>query len=695
MNDYQKLINSLPSELSTIPNLMLNTFPIILELGGDGVKASTEVHEQKASAEFPKEVARCLSGIQNLFLVLNGSNAAYEQLTACQKKDKLSLASFRDWHSASLDALKHLSLSWKKENRDLSDAEANNLAIHSCCAFLACGDAGKIPRIYNKYSKGYGDHDGMLAVAAKHGDLVELASLPDEQQTAFIALAGLNCGKAVLGEYCYPELRNILNGASPLARSIKYLEFMADVSGAAGHVVFNGSLVMGENTYRVFDDLFTALADWDYSSNSVWHFLQKQREYLLPEPILRLALLCKTRNFKDLLSVTKAFEGCNKITQHILQRESNVSFTYGPALLSNLESDEPLKDFFIVLARVLQRARCEGLGNNQIQELCFHALTDQFGKGKSEHIQDLAFSFDGVSVIGTPVKQVASTKRGGLKTWHKDFIAIGCGGGADSVSAALLADWLPNLKKRLKGVISTRGEFSGSPTPDAPIGTRRVPKAREISDGVFLIEHDSTFKGRGYEVDLAKMLDVPLLWVAVPKDDETLKARLSAAREYINQNATLVGVDTGGDSICSASYNEGSPDQDFRVLQALHQLDDHALHIVVAPGIDTHPEDLLKFVELETTKVQEIDPILVLSSYAKLGILEPSSGKYSKTALAHAAFQRKAAANDETIWSELPLPFELIDREDNAWDPYVHGHPISSSLVLSPVSKTLEFHYGK
>ena len=675
-------------------SFMKKRFPSLHLLEMEGVKASTEMLASENST-LAKEVARCLCGIRNFLLVVEGSDSCYQELIKPQNTDVLALNQFKDWHVATKEALEKIEVSWAKKDSSLSKDDLKNLAIHTGVILLVVGDAGKSPAIYNKYNM-HGDHDAMLEHAMKDGMLDEINELLKEQIDAFATVSKLNCGKAMQGEYSYIELQDILIGASPLARALKYIEFIFDLSGVAGHVTFSGSLVMNGTTYAKTCDLFLALEETHWSSEAPVAYKDKQVKNLLPPEIFRLANLVRASNFKDLTTLLKNFENCDPTTKHILLREmkDNYSFTYGIALRTNIR-ETGYVSYFKTLARIMQRARVNKLGANRLVpfELCFHKLTSEFGLTNPDHnIPQLSFTFEGKSPVGTPVKNIefSVNETSGLS---KPYIAIGTGGGGDILSCHF-GSWL-DTSNNVQGYISTRAEFSGSRTKDSALGEKRVPKnSQEISEGVWQITKDSKVSGRAFEPILAGLTDKPLIWVAVPKEDELLQKRLNVAINYIKtarnlEKINLLTVDTGGDSIekLNTDIVDSSPDQDNRVIKAIYKIDENAEHVIAVPGVDVNLEVLQDFVLLEEVKVLSVVREKVELFYEQTGVTDTTSKNYSKTALSNLACQNNFADQ----WVALPLPSYLLDDPKNPWDPYIYIHNISKHIVMAPIKTVIEF----
>lgn len=165
----------------------------------------------------------------------------------------------------------------------------------------------------------------------------------------------------------------------------------------------------------------------------------------------------------------------------------------------------------------------------------------------------------------------------------------------------------------------------------------------------------------------------------------------------VHQPDIIIGVDTGGDSLYRTQHasfsainqSTSTPDQDYQVLVALHQV--QQLHpnlqvasAVVAPGIDSPPyaKEVLQAMQAVRLPLDTSDKQQIISSYAlrRMDGSGNAEGRYGKTPLAWLA----ALAGYYGL-RVLNLPPENVVSARNRWRTYANITPAMSEITLASI----------
>lgn len=344
-------------------------YPEILYLAEDNVQITQEAsasfegsHSEQLIGKKYVEFDRTLMTLHCLELFLDGSDAAYEELTAAQPASaKLSREAFDHLHEEG-QAL--LDSEWK----DLSSTEMKQAMEVG----LVLGDIGKSDKareLFESYGASAPDHDDF------HDEVMEILqefpelspsyfSLPEAGQELLYKTSGL----AHFGHITHLEggihmfdslFEREIASEDPTALSFELFIHTCDVAGALGHINCVSSLVYTQETHRAMQamaDAVRLLEDPSKTSEDAYNFYVATRATWLEldenDPLDRVLsrigamlrlftppegqIIKKTVNRFDETTLHKIVSGFDEHSGHF------TTPTYMPAVLVNLTNHPKL-----------------------------------------------------------------------------------------------------------------------------------------------------------------------------------------------------------------------------------------------------------------------------------------------------------------------------------------------------------------
>jgi len=252
---------------------------------------------------------------------------------------------------------------------------------------------------------------------------------------------------------------------------------------------------------------------------------------------------------------------------------------------------------------------------------------------------------------------------------------IGIGGGSDGIQAALLAQMMKGHNVTPKFVISIRTAKTE--------GEKRTVEGHggEIARGVYKILPTSTGSGRFLENLPANDVN---MFIVTDYQDGTLLGQLRAVIASVGGVDKVIAVDTGGDSLYSASTDNTSkatPDQDLRVLKTLSSLNMSVEVETAIPaiGVDS-PENAVEILHVGKAQVYEPSPSEaqnILQKYRDWQMDGSSNSRFGKTSLAW-----QNALKKQYGVQTLPIPTSYTLSLSNPWNPYVRVAASMSGIVF-------------
>ncbi|MCK9272450.1 DUF1152 domain-containing protein [Candidatus Gracilibacteria bacterium] len=656
------------------------------------------------------EFNRTVVGILVLQWILQDD---YENFTACQKDNiKLSKESF---------------IELKKYIQSILPDKG---AIDAMIVYMVINDLTKIKSIVSEIQKKSKieeiDHDKLLLVALRdHAEISpSFQRLSPKYQNLILNGLGaeFNIGQFIQGENVPANLSG-LKGIDEDSLRFYLLHALCDIAGAAGQFVQNGSAVMTEPTYQGFKQSISALEKISDNENleSVYndYLLQKSNglELDINNPtervITRICCMLRYSNPEQANIVKQVFENLPKNVQIILEMELNKNgindgFTtliyYSLALLANIEKSmnnniqEALTLGLITLARIYQEARIN-LKNREGNGV-YTVMASNIAKIANENPSDLLKNEIQLKSVGQdaeidmkPFSTIDKEKFYQISNLSeipgKIILPIGIGGGSDVIQSAQLAKLLKEVGKQIPAVVSVRTNKTGSQGINSKIGEDRTPKnAKQISDGVYLINSDTQMKGRSVEPIIAD--EIPTFLILI-KEGIDLTSQIKIISQYLGGIDTIIGVDTGGDALYSSTgydQSKATPDQDIQVLKAIDNLQDiNTLSVEISIGVDTpeNGEDILlkanaKYFEPNNTQSRSI-----IEQYKKWEMDGLNENRFGKTPL---SWQK--ALKEEIGLQVIDLPTRVITDEKNPWKTFVNIQPSTKGMFFMTTDNHLK-----
>lgn len=248
---------------------------------------------------------------------------------------------------------------------------------------------------------------------------------------------------------------------------------------------------------------------------------------------------------------------------------------------------------------------------------------------------------------------------------------IGIGGGSDCIQASILAI----LSGKPACVLSIRANKTSSQGNSGQIGEERTVNNHggEVARGVVRILPETTGSGRFLESIPAGKLPV---YLVIDYKDGKLHEQIQSALNDFGGVDTVIGIDTGGDSLYRTTVSDATkatPDQDLESLKAICRLEGQSVFsYVVAKGIDSpdYADHVLSQARAIPINFLETEKQRILDLYAEFEMDGSHPDRYGKT-----PFAWQAALRGETGTVRLPLPEKIINDPRNPWNPYVNVTP--------------------
>lgn len=729
------LMTSLPSHpvVAHLSNLSEEEFirgiveghPEMIWLTGDvqGTPDAPQGGEDKSPGEmyFPsmdkeqlKEFNRTLVGILVLRWVLLGDHAAF---TACQDDSaRLSGEGFGELRSYVMDLL--------------PDEEA----LEAMITYMVINDITKVKSVVEDFAQRTGirnaDHDKLLRMVLEQQPGMSPSYVKLSDRYKHLILDGLkadfNIGQLIQGE-SVPASLNGLSGIGAESLDFYLLHALCDIGGAAGHQVQNGSAILTQQGYLGFKYAIEAIRKLATGSPVVEvydHYLLL-RSYDLETVInddesralVRLCCMLRMYQSGDVQKVKEVWRQLPSNVRVILIHELGRNGTddgwailpyYAPAMLANLlrsmyahghhsAFSEALQTGLLTLARLYQEARIHlrGRTGNGVFTCMASALARMAASAPhSLAVHDIRLHPQGddaeVELIPFPcIDESLFPAMDSLAALPgSTFIVGGMGGGSDVVQAAHLASLLQQAGKQVKGIFSVRTQQTGSQDKDGKSGQVRTPlNATFIAEGVYRMQPDTFMQGRTLEPLVAEKYPTYLILLTQGAEPSPQLRSLIA---HLGGADTLLGVDTGGDSLFSHHTSElsrFSPDQDITVVRAIGDLKEiKTLSALIATGVDApaDAEEKLLAAGAEYFSPSAHQANAILKQYKAWGMDGSHTERYGKTALAW----QKALAN-ELGMQTLDLPRHVVLNHHNPWNPFVYVQPCFRGIFFMQVSAHL------
>jgi hypothetical protein len=609
--------------------------------------------------------------------------------------------------------------------------------IDAMITYMVINDLGKIKSIVGEIEKRAGikdvDHDNLLLIALEnHPDLSpSFARLSSATQQKMIR--GLrpkfNIGQFIQGENLAASLSG-LKGLDKESLDFYLLHAVADIGGAAGHVNWEGSVVMSNPTYDGFKLGIKAIEGLAQGRSEVdvynYFLSEKGRPFGLrvevprERALTRLLTMMRVSDTNTASKITAAFDSLPQNTKAILVKEMNINGTgdgygtllyYSPALLSNilayskanptiLSEHAGIQLGLTTLAQLYQEARVtiKGRNGDGVFTLLISKIAEA-GKTPEQLVQkkieiDLVAKDGEAKLVDRQVIDSAKfTPLNSLSEIPGHRVAvIGIGGGSDGIQAAQLGLLLKNAGKELVYVASVRTEKTASQGVSGRDGEDRTVSQHggEVVNGTYRILPQTTGSGRFLE-NLPSD-EVPMFLV-MDRQNGTLVGQLNSLNQQLRGVDTIITVDTGGDALypikASSQLNsaKSTPDQDLRVLSAIGEVPvQNKISTIVAAGIDSpnNASAILGSAGARYFQLSQTQSTQVLQNYTKWDMTGANDARFGKTPL---TWQR--ALTGQLGLQVLPIPSRVVVDGRNPWNPFVHVDQSMAGIFFMNVADHL------
>ena len=684
-------------------------------LVGSDIKASPENHTHNLYTERK----RTLCSINILNYLRQGGDTNYAKLTAAQNDAiKLTRQEFDDFHN------------WF--TKTLPDEHSINLMRY----IMLIHDIGKnqcvvSAVIHEQEECDSIDHDEVMrrllspAYKRQRAELLPSFDLfdPTNQQAICDVLnIKLNLGQFIQAEAPAGALKESLEIQEP-TRSLYIMHALLDIAGAAGQVNPESSLILTSSMYNQMIAAISTLTDPSLTPEEVYqHYLGKRasrfgiasadiddlihNKLYCEEPCVRLACMLRYDTPEEFQTLMNAFRGLPEPVQEILHAEltrtgyhdrATLPY-YGPALLKGLTDYNDLPTTLTYFAHVLQEALiadkdARKAGETGVITADLSSIAQAANQGKLDPRQDeLRFHHSGEMLIAER-RQIPSIQVNHLPTFDRDkfygkrVLYIGMGGGSDGIQAAMLSKLQQDTGATPVAIVSVRADTK----PLAHTG-------RSIGQAIVEITPQTTKIGnwRFLEDIIAKDDYVATVYLLNSTKPEMIALDIQALI-YEPRAYTIIGVDTGGDVLYRANTEVDSvtstPDQDYAVLTALHELNkstgNSSLDIytaIVAPGVDTpdYANEILESSRAQRIGVtpDDIDAINETYAHWRMDGSASEEGLYGKTPLAWLA-----ALNGRYGLQSLALPKSNAVSTHNPWRIFMNIRPSTASIVVAKADR--------
>ncbi len=667
------------------------------------------------------EFDRTAVGLLALRWVLDGD---YDSFIACQPESaRLSRANFNSLRNYTLDFVGGSGVEPNERGA------LNQEAVDALETFIVINDLGKIDRVIEDIAARTGirdvDHDRVLAAGLTAHPEISPSFMRLAPQYRNMIVRGLqtefNPAQFVQGENVPASLQK-LQGLDADAQRLYQLHSLYDVAGAAGQAVQNGSVVMTDPTYHNFRLAFDALDQLDrHSVETVYdgYLASRGREMGLDisiprhRAVARIGCMLRVSEPNQARRIADVYGRLTPNIQAILDKDLNTNGTsdglaplvyYAPALLGNLQKklngagggaqfDQAMEIGLTSLARIFQEARIankakEGNG-------VFTVMASDVAQAAARDPEQLLHKEFFLTQIGNDaaiqlndaprVHNESFSPLADLSQLPGNRLAvIGIGGGSDCVQATAVAKLLEQAGKDSACVISIRTGKTQSQGATGRTGeTRTVTNhGGEVHDDVYAITPETTGSGRFLENIAAGEKDT---YLVIENDPAKLTTQLNAVLQHVGDVDTVVAVDTGGDALHPTGGKEeasrATPDQDLRVLRALHGIPGNVNKVTceIAVGVDSpaNAETVLESANARYYQPTPDDARELLASYSRWHMDGSDNKRFGKTASAW-----QAALKGQNGVQDIGVPTDVVLDPKNPWRPFVPVQPAMQGLFF-------------
>lgn len=442
----------------------------------------------------------------------------------------------------------------------------------------------------------------------------------------------------------------------------------------------------------------------------------------------RLFAMARGSGIQDTADIQKVWNNLEPNVRAILTNELNclgtssdaaVLIYYAPALIQNMkravaqESPENITDgytkkqeaykrAFFMLAEIYQATRVAVHTRKNLPSVVvvtdIHDLAQTVATQPQKALSQTIKAVIGENAFGQAMfKETMEINLNTSKNFISDCLPhgrsafIGIGGGSDCVQAMQLSRM---AHEKPACIISVRADKTQSQSAKSNlVGQDRTPIRHGgiVTDGVYRVTPETTAPGRFMESMIAGK-GVPVYLVL--DNGEHLKEQLEAVLKEVGSVQNVIAVDTGGDCLYVNETNglnnaETTPDQDYRSLKAIYQLDKsyRKMTAVLALGVDApiYAEQVLSASKADIVSFAPQQIQQILQNYRALGMDGSTDNAFGKTPLA-----LQAALKGEMGVNALPLPETVVLNRKNPWNPFVVVTPTMCQIALMPLENHFE-----
>lgn len=676
-----------------------------LEMLKGNVKGTPE-GEKSAGMEFK----RTKLSIDLLNWVLEGN---YEAFTACQNSAvKLTPNSFAE--------IQHY----------VKDVLVTEDDIYAMQAYLVINDLGKVVKYVQQIEEDFNlqsvDHDELLYEGLKRNpELSEtFAGLSSDYQK--ILLNGLKT-KFNMGQFIQSE--NFPANLMPLEmvdiKSLNYymIHVLFDIGGAAGHVRNDGSLIITEAYWRNFkyaNDCIFKFVFGELSSIEAYDlYLEKRAEMLNLKSntdedmaIIKICNLLRISSVDEAKQVKDSYNILPVQVKEMLTRELNkngifdnaILLYYAPATLQNAINffkkenyENPIAEAMKIVLPIFANIYGFVISKNYSEEkrgVCTAFIGDVAETAKIPHdLVNVTFDFTEVSgnyeVICVPLEKIHVRQKSEINIPGKNILLVAMGGGSDCIQSAMIGKY---ILSNCNNIISIRTDVTKSQNENGEIYQKREiynPK-RIIEKNVYLCDQNTFGEGRFFE-NLPQKLGMNV-YLIIDTEYEDLSNKIESVIKDIKKQTnikidTIIGVDTGGDSLERPSADEyNTPGSDWNTMCAIESLwlGYSVYNCIVAPGIDSpngFTSEILEEADAFAYYPSESEKNNILKTYSDWNMDGSDPKCFGKTQLIW-----KSALEGKRGLVTLNIPTQNVLHEQNPWIPTVAINDIMESIVFMETS---------
>ncbi len=616
---------------------------------------------------------------------------------------------------------------------------------------VVINDLGKIQKIVDEVQRRSGttdvDHDHvLLMVLERYPELSQsFQRLPQHLQELIVRglRTDFNVAQFLQTESVAGNLRG-LEGVDQDTIDFWMLHALADIAGAAGANVQNGSATIDELTAQNF--LLAADCVRDIGPNNTIddvynaYLRGRARRYRLniddPEdgPVqwahARLCCMLRVPDFtesegwaRERIQVAHVGRALSRrlndheslIHRKILIKELKETGTgdshaillyYTPALLQKIvqacvragaQPQDAIETALTILAKEYQQVRIarrskapeSGVTTIMTSSIADAAATD-LHLATSYDLRAEEVSEGGKLWLAPPVL-IRRTKLPGAGPFAdlpgKRIAVIGTGEGFDGNQAAMIAKLLWLSGKQCPSVISVRSHLTGSQGLSGKIGDTRTihNHGGQICDGTYVITPETT--GSRHFLEHIPAAEVPMRLVIAAEGVNGLAAQLEEVLEYDGGVDAVITVDTGGDSLYLTTFagddqSLATPSQDHQTLLAVHHLRNvkDKLSFIIAPGLDA-PHDAEKVLQEAHARYRELAPYQARLVLEQYRQWKMDGSDPERIGKTCLGWQTALQFPGKTGRYTLPLPDHLIHSRTNPWSPFINITDVTGGIV--------------